>query len=46
MIELQAPLYVIKKQVLRSTITGNHDEKIKVFHAKFLKEKEDAKPEA
>lgn len=46
MIELQAPLYVLKKQLLRSTLAGDYDAKIKSYHAKFLKEKEDAKPEA
>jgi hypothetical protein len=46
MIELQAPLYVLKKQLLRSTLAGDHDESIRKFHAKFLREKEEAKPEA
>jgi hypothetical protein len=43
MIELQAPFYVLKKALLRSTLS---DEAIKNFHLKFLKDKEDAKPEA
>lgn len=46
MIELQAPLYVLKKQLLRQTLGGDHDENIRKFHAKFLQEKEEAKPEA
>lgn len=43
MIELQAPLYVLKKALLRSSLT---DEAIKTYHMQFLKEKEEAKPES
>ena len=46
MIELQAPLYVLKKVLLKQTLQGDFDDLIKKFHAQFLKEKEDEKPEA
>lgn len=44
MIEMQAPLYVIKKQILRRTMEGNFDEAIKKYHEQFLKNKEESKP--
>lgn len=44
MIELQAPLYALKKQILKGSINGNFDESIKDYHKKWIIKIEDTKP--
>jgi hypothetical protein len=45
-IELQAPLYALKKQLLRRSMQGDLDTAIKVYHANFLRKIEEDKPHA
>jgi hypothetical protein len=44
-LEMQAPLYVLKKHLLRRCLEGSYDQAIKEYSVKFFKEVESAKPE-
>lgn len=44
MIELQAPLYNLKKILLSSTIRGEFDDSIKKYHKEWLAKVEEKKP--
>ena len=39
-LEMQAPLYVLKKHLLRRCLEGSWDQAISLYHEKFLKEAE------
>jgi hypothetical protein len=45
MIELQAPLFAIKKQMLKSVLGRNVDFGIKILYEKHIKAKEESKPQ-
>jgi sulfur transfer complex TusBCD TusB component (DsrH family) len=44
MIEMQAPLYAIKKQLLKRTMEGNFDKAISKYHMDHLIALEEKKP--
>lgn len=44
MIELQAPIFALKKMLLPSSMPGNYDASIKQYHAEWLKQLEENKP--